>query len=309
MRFPLHVLVGLAALASAAAIAGEARAACAPARVSPGVSLLPDPWKAAARDLADASATPGQPWSCGGGEIEIALREGGATLTVVTEDGRVISREVTSPEEIVPLGEALLARPLPPPPPPDPPPPPAAAEPPKADAPAPPPAPRALVSAVIAPRYAGASRILFGSVAAALTVPFGAWGAGAWARYDGPAVVIGERRAGLQEICLGAAASRSFALGKVDLRAAVTPSIAVVTRDGGRDSPDEVRLSGRVGLDARAIFPITGPLRAVLAADVELSPRELAERAAPPKPTKEPPRSDFPSYTAGIGFGLEVALR
>lgn len=288
-------MVLAAALATVAAPAAAETAACAAPRVGPAVASLPEAWRRAVEELVQSAATPGRPWSCAGGSIDLAVRDGGATLTIVTEDGRAIVREVTTPDEIVPLGEALLARPLPPPAPPILRAEPAAAPPPPAD-------PRVLLSALIGPRYAGASNLLWGSVAAAAVVPIGAWGVGAWGRFDGPVVTFDDHRPAVRAVCFGASGSRSFALGPVELRASVVPSVAIVTGTG-EVKDEETRVDGRIGLEARGVVPITRVVRAVAALDVELSPRELAERH------EHGPHLDFPSYTLGFGLGVEVAIR
>src|SRR6185437_215000 len=217
--------------------------------------------------------------------------------------------------DVQPLGEALLARPLPPPPNTEPPnaeppnaEPPAAvapaAEAPVAEAPAvaaPLPGPRALVSAIVAPRYAGKSNLLWGGVTLDATLPFGPWGAGLWVRYDGPSVAL-DRPGSLQEICVGAAASRAFAVGPVELRASVRPSAAVLIRPGDH-APDEVQVDLHVGADARAIIPFTKMLRAVVAFDAELAPLQLGG-----DDDHDDHRMPLPAYTLGLGAGLEVAI-
>ncbi|MFT3764942.1 MAG: hypothetical protein QM820_05405 [Minicystis sp.] len=319
------------ALAAALALAARPAAAveCTPARVGPGSTAASEPWRRAAEELAQATSTPGAPWSCGGGVIEITERNGGATLTVTGNDGRSITREVTAPEEVVPLGEALLSKPLPPAPgivavtptvdravdPAAPPPPekPDNAPPPKAEG-APLAEPRVLVGALVAPRYAGKANLLWGGVTVGITVPIGAWGLGAWGRYDGPAVSFEDHPVSIHELVVGASASRAFTFKRLELRGSVVPSVAVVTRsvpkmdmdgDGDGDSYEETRIDARVGLDARAALSITSFLRAVAAFDVELSPRELAEK----RHEHAGPGPEFPSYTLGFGLGLEIAIR
>lgn len=302
----------LPALATATALAVVAppraeAAVCPPARLGPGGASLVEPWRRAAAELVEASATPGQPWSCGGGVIELRPHDGGATLIVTSADGHATAREVADPDEVVPLGEALLSLPLPPAP--------ALAAPaasPDALAPkaAPLAEPRVLVSALVVPRYAGSTNAIWGGLTAAVGVPIGAWGVGAWGRYDGPMVALRGPSPALHEFAIGASAWRSFQISRLELRAGVTPSVGVVTREGTmKGDPDETRVDGRIGVEARAVLPIIPLLRAVAAFDLELSPRELAEGDGHKHGGGTMPLPDFPSYTLGLGLGLEVAIR
>ncbi|APR86844.1 hypothetical protein A7982_12193 [Minicystis rosea] len=322
-------ILGFAAAAGIALAAAPGFAAeCPRAKVGASVGALDDAWQRAAHALSQATAVPGMPWSCAGGVIEITEHDGSATLTVITADGRTIAREVSAPDEVVPLGEALLAKPLPPPPiassPPliAPSPPPVATTSPTDDTYAkavPPAEPRLLLGAQLGPRYAGKANVLWGGFTVSVGVPIGAWGVGVWGRYDGPAITFNRHPAAMHEVCVGAAASRSFSLRSVELRASVVPSVAVVTRTVSQGqkpfgpSPfepmrfDETRIEGRVGLDARAVVPITNMIRIVSALDVELSPRALAE-----KRISHPGgwyATEYPSYTLGFGLGLEIAVR
>lgn len=310
-----HILGRIAAAALAAsgatspALAARAsNPACALPRLGPSVAAASEPWRRAVETLRREAATAGQPWSCPGGALDLVEREGGARLTVTGDDGRTFSREVSSPDDIVPLGEAMLARPAPllavPSP----------AAPPR-DLVAPPvpvdalPPPRILVSALVAPRYAGGAKVVLGGITAAAFMPFGPWFGGAWLRYDALSVHLEEHGSHLSEVCVGAAGGRSLALGPVELRASALASVAIVTRPGGRMAPDETHVSGRFGLDARGVIPITSLLRAVVALDAELDPRELTADTHARWGVKEPTPAPFPGYTLGAGVGMEIALR
>jgi len=236
---------------------------------------------------------------------------------VIDAEGRVVSREISSPDEVEPLGEALLAKPAPAPEPPPPPPP---ASPPVAQAePAPvaPPAssapktaaalaqPRALVSALVGPRYAGAARVIWGGATIAGVVPFGPWAAGAWVRYDALSARL-DHTPEIHELCIGVSAGRTFTLGQVDLRASALGSAAVVTRGHGHP-PDETRLDGRLGAELRGALPLTSYLRAVAAIDAEIAPGAFDSRDHA-DPSKETPTA-FPTYTVGVALGVELAVR
>ncbi|WP_437525444.1 hypothetical protein WME79_38445 [Sorangium sp. So ce726] len=301
---------------SAASQVADAR--CTPARAGASVAAHPEPFRRAVEALVRSSAIKGKPWSCAGGVIELAAREGETTLTVTGEDGASISRNVASPDEIVPLGEALLAKPLPPP----------AAPEGRADAlaqpaergdgahsTAPPPEPRVLLSALLSPRYAGGADLMWVGATAALSVPVGSWAAGAWVRYDALSAPLGERSPSLREVCVGAAASKGFALRKIELRASVVPSVAIVTRSSERWGREQSRVDGRIGVDLRGVLPIAPPLRAVVALDAELTPREIGgeDRASDDRDDRGAGRGSsperFPAYTLGVSAGLEVAFR
>ncbi|MFO0756862.1 MAG: hypothetical protein U0359_10240 [Byssovorax sp.] len=311
MQPSARTLTSIAAAALAFGVGIASAEPCRAARVGPGVDSLPEVWRNAVASLILATATEGQPWSCGGGMIVLALHDEGARLTIVTDDGRSIARDIATPEEVEPLGEALLARPLPPLAPAEDTPPATSAAPPR-DAPntAPRlPEPRVLIDALIAPRYAGKSNLIWGGISAGAAVPFSGWHAGAWVRYDGVSAVLSEGGNTMTEVCVGASGGRTFSLGPVDLRASVVPSVAIVTRSlvGVPDGEDETRVDGRVGLDARAVVPITGLLRAVVALDGEIAPRGFSRDM---RPHHEDDRfSAFPSYTLGLGVGVELAPR
>ncbi len=300
----------LASLAAGAAIALAAAQApaetCTPVRVGPSVAAQPEAWRRAVEALVQSTATVGLPWACAGGQVDLVAGETGAMLTVTDASGHAITRPVANPDDVQPLGEALLARPLPPPPNAEPP----AVEAPAVEAPAveapavaaPLPGPRVLVSAIVAPRYAGKSNLLWGGATLDGTLQFGRWGAGLWVRYDGPSVAL-DRPGSLQEVCFGAAASRGFDVGPVELRASVRPSAAVLIRPGDH-APDDVQVDLHIGADARAIIPFTKVLRAVVAFDAELAPLQLGDGG-----DHDDHRLPLPAYTLGLGAGLEVAIR
>lgn len=314
------------AMATAAAVASQAlpaaAVACTSARPGATVASLPEPWRGAIETLLQASATEGKVWSCTGGVIDLTLRDGGATLTVVSADGRSVSREVDAPDDVAPLGEALLAQPAPMAQPvptgarPDA----TAAQGPKDSASAVKlpsaaeelPAPRVLVSALFAPRYAGGSNLVWGGATAGVAVPFGPWLAGAWIRYDGPSASLEKHGGGpINELCVGAAVGRSFKLAPLELRATALASAAVVTRSNGPMEPDETHLDGRFGAEARGVIPITSLLRAVVALDAEIAPARLGgePHSGSMDSMDKERRTAFPAYTLGLGVGVEIAPR
>ena len=316
---PRNHILGTAAAAALTAggilTASAPAAACTPPRLGPSVAAASEPWRRAVEALREEAAAAGQPWSCAGGALDIVAHDGGARLTVTGDDGRAFSREVSSPDDVVPLGEAMLAKPLPLSPSPA-----APAAPPREVVAPPVPAgalapPRVLVSALVAPRYAGGARVVLGGITAAAAMPFGPWVGGAWLRYDALSVHVDPHGSHLTEVCFGASAGRSFALAPVELRASALASVAIVTRPnrmmgtGTGTGTDETHVSGRFGLDARGVLPITSLLRAVVALDAEIDPRELAAGTSGDRGMKGPPPQSFPGYTLGVGVGMEIALR
>jgi len=286
------------ALSASVAWAGPCRAA----RTGPGVDGQPDPWRQAVAALIAASADEGQPWGCSGGVILLVAHDTGATLTIVSDDGHATVREVTMPDDVLPLGQALLARPLPPAAPPT-----AVAPPPDQPSSGALPPPRVLIDALIVPRYAGRSNVILGGVSAGAAIPFGPWFGGVWLRYDALSVSLSPQGGPLTEVCFGAAGGRSFMLGPIELRGSVVPSVAVVTRDTGKPGDGETHVDGRIGLDARGVIPITPLVRAIVALDGEIAPREFGDDM---RPRHDDDRfSPFPAYTLGLGVGVELAPR
>jgi hypothetical protein len=312
-------LPSLAAAVALGLLAAPAAATCAAVKEGRGVASLPEPWRQAIAALVARSGIEGRPWSCTGGEVDLTLHDGGATLSVTDAEGHSVTREVSVPEEIVPLGEALLSRPLVIEPPAEPSPAPAAPAQAPAAAPAQPDAPplasapladpRVLLSALVAPRYAGRADLIWGGVIAAVTVPIGAWGVGAWGRYDGISARVDEHAARLREFVVGASGSRSFMFRNFELRTSLAPSVAIVTKPGERGGPDETHVDGRIGAEVRGVIPFTPLLRGVVALDAEIAPGEFGGDDAHHSKDMMPPPNSFPSYTLGLGVGLEVAIR
>src|SRR5262245_59907652 len=109
---PVVTMTTLAGLLASLASAAPAHAACVPARQGPSVARLPETWQVAVDQLVRSTAEPGHPWSCSGGTIDLDLATKGAVLRVAREGEDAVSRPVASPEDVLPLGQALLATPL-----------------------------------------------------------------------------------------------------------------------------------------------------------------------------------------------------
>ncbi|MDI1479228.1 hypothetical protein [Polyangium sp. y55x31] len=267
---------------------------CTPARPGANVSAQPEAWRRAVEELVEATGAPGQPWSCVGGEVDLVVRADAAQVTVVDADGHAVTREVVSPDEVGPLGEALLAKPLPP----SPEAPPAPQKEPQ------PQAPRVLLGALVGPRYAGPAHRIWGGATLSAAVPFQSWGGGVWLRQDGFSMPFVEGLPQTAELCIGATAFRSFTVGSVELRPALRPSLAVVTSvvpetdlEGDKKFDQDTRVYFRLGLEAQVVVPISGAFRALIAVDGEVAPSGRVWASVP-----------FPGYTLGLGVGIEAAI-
>jgi hypothetical protein len=244
--------------------------------------------------------------------VDLRVEGDAAELLVSRQGETAVARRVASPDEVVPLGQALLALPREAPTPALPSAP--VAPPLQRDAgpaaPAAPPepasaSPRLIVSAQASPRYAGGAGIALLGAGASAGVPLGAWLPAVWARYD-VSPSRHRKQAGLDELCVGAALSRTLSLPSMHVRAGVTVSAAVMQRDLPQSRDDETRVDARIGLLGAVVIPIHGAVRAVAAVDAELAPGRTRDEA----PTNATGVSSvaFPHYTLGGSLGLELSL-
>src|SRR5262249_3452012 len=102
-------MLGAAAVSTPPALAGE----CAPVRLGGDLASLPEAWRRALRAPRRATAREGQPWSCPDARITL-LPPGdhGLGRLEVADASGVRRRPIASPADVVPLGEAMLARTL-----------------------------------------------------------------------------------------------------------------------------------------------------------------------------------------------------
>jgi hypothetical protein len=314
LLFPAYLLVVVASPATAALAAP-----CTPARAGAHVAEQPERWRNAVQALITSTASPDQPWGCVGGEVDLVVVGSSGTLTVIDGRGYAVSREVTSPDDVAPLGEALLAKPLVEPEP----------------LPTTPPAettikpqpeassrdPRLLIAATAGPRYAGPKHLMWGSFGVLAAVPFRPWGGGVWLRYDGFSTTLDAPLPPTRALNVGAAAYWSTGIGRVEFRSMMKPSLAVVTRtitlNGGPRMPgpgptpqsivrDETELDFRVGAEARVAVGLTKHIRAVVGLDAEVSPEQLVSTFETRR--RGEPSVHLPAYTVGLGLGVEVAV-
>lgn len=245
--------------------------------------------------------------------MDLRVEGDSAELLVSRQGEAAVARRVGTPDEVVPLGQALLALPREAPTPASPPSAPAApaAPPPQHDAAPEAPrqpvlaSPRLIVSAQVSPRYAGGAGIALIGGGASAGVPLGAWLPAVWARYD-VSPSRHRKQAGLDELCVGAALSRTLSLPSIHFRAGVTVSAAVMQRDLPQSRDDETRVDARLGVLGAVAIPIHGAVRALAAVDAELAPGRARDDA----PTNAAGVSSvaFPHYTLGGSLGVELSL-
>lgn len=296
---------------------------CTPARAGVHVATLPDAWRTAVATLLASTSSPDLPWGCVGGEIDLVVKGSSGTLTVTDAQGTAVSREVASPDDVAPLGEALLAKPLPPPETPasetSAPTEPATAASPTEKLP-PPRDPRLLVAATVGPRYAAPGEFLLASFTLQALVPFRPWSAGMWIRVDGLSKALDHFVPPTRELCLGGAVSWSKTTGRLEFRPMLKPSLAIVTREIRLTRPpsgvpsdfsesiiiNDTAFDFRVGANLQLVMSLTKRFRAVASVDAEVSPAQAFSR--PEKNRSGQTLGHVPTLTAGVGLGVEVVV-
>jgi hypothetical protein len=319
------------AIAAVALVARGARAGeCAPAQIKGDPTSLPAAWQRALAELVAATAREGQPWSCPGATITLTPpSDSGFAHLEIEDSAGVRRRSVASPADVVPLGEALLARivvvevganPGPPPPPlPPRPPPPGLQEPlvaPPLSARRMPERPmheptsgrRLLADALLGVRYTGPTRgVLMGPELRAL-VADGAWSGGLVARYDASVAIFQPvpPHFSLSSVTIGLAGGYRMLKAPVEIVAALEPTLAVVFMGAQRpgdvepdvDAHVDLRLGARLGMTV----PIHGRLRMACALSAEGAPAALFTD----RDSRRHELPELPGYLAGLSVGLEL---
>lgn len=326
-----HLLPACFAMFLASSASG-APPPCPPTRAGGHVATLPQAWRSAVESLLVSTTSPELPWGCVGGKVDLVVEGSSGTLTVVDAQGNAVSRDVSSPEDVVPLGEALLAKPLaavessPPESSPSDispeigtPNPRVAIEQPTQAAPLPK-NPRLLVAATGGPRYAGPGEFLMASLNVQALVPFRPWAGGIWIRVDGLSRALDRPVPPTRELSLGAVAAWSMNLGRLELRPTLKPSLAIVTRELRLNKPPpdfpqdpmgalivkDTSFDFRFGADLQFALSLTKHLRGIASVDAEISPEQMMTRSEVDRSGQ--PAMHLPSMTAGIGLGLEVVV-
>lgn len=293
-----------------------AHADCAPASPGPSHDSLPRPWQSAVDRLVRSAAEPGHPWSCSGGRIDLELTSSGAVLRVAREGETPITRAVSEPSDVVPLGQALLAAPLEPTPSPvehddattsaapvlAPAPIVAGAQQPRErdDAATRPKEPRILLGGGIDGRAAGSSSGAWLGPTLSAAVPLGRWLPSISLRQqsgisDGPP---------LDEFSFGLAVQYRIPLRPLELRAGLGLRGAVVLRDLPRPQGAQSQLQGRAGPILSLVIPVVRWGNVVISADADFL--GLSRRTAEPASTTG--ATPFPTFTVGGSAGFEVPL-
>ena len=323
----LATMTALASLVAAVASGTPASSTCTPAHTSASAAALPERWRAAVTDLIRSTAEPGHPWSCVGGTIELELNANGAVLGIAREGEESVSRQVASPEDVVPLGEALLAMPL------------AlqsqdaehAETTPRAERVAPPPTPapaqhddvtasptknaaptstankpsrRMLISAGVDSRGVGGSGVGWLGPTASAGVVLGRWLPSISLRQESAFVSHGPP---ISELSVAFTVQSRFDISPFELRAGLALRGAAVLRDLPRPLGQQSRLEGRLGAVTSFVIPMFDWGSLLLSADAEVV-GVSRESAAPTTSTAEAAPTQFPTYTLGGNACLEIPL-
>jgi hypothetical protein len=294
---------------------------CAPAQIASDAGALPEAWRSALARLVEATAVPGRPWSCNGARLALEVDAAGRAgrLLVTMEDWPRLERDIPAPDELVPIGEAMLARPLsrPAPPPVAAPPPEPAAPPPEPTAPrsepaAPRPAgERLTLGALAGPRYSGHVNALWVGGTLRAMLPLDRWTVGVWGRYETAVLALQPTPADYHLLSGSVGLSAGYRLldGPLQLTASIEPSLAVIAFDGGADESHEVegaRGDPRVGARLQGAWPVGDRWRLLFALDGEIAPLALGSAR---HRTIDPALPPIPSFTLGASLGGEIVIR
>ncbi len=328
------VLVAAVAAASPALAASSAEASerapwqtseqaseqeCLPAWRGPETTLLPVRWQRALDALIAATAREGQPWSCPDARVTILPpgpgRRGVAQLEVDDVAG-VRRRPVGSPADVVPLGEAMLARTftleLPSPSPLPLPAPPIAADSPPWAGRARSHDPSVVVDFLMGSRVTGPTLAVLMGAELRTTLVFDRWSAGLMARYDSAIAYLQPvpDQFSLSSVSIGLTGGVRLLAAPIELTLAIEPSLGVLLISDQRPDmtePDvDTKVDMRLGARLAAAIPISERVRAVCALGGEGVPEALFgdrhwHRMELPA---------MPAYMAGLSVGVElVAIR
>ncbi len=256
--------------------------------------------------------------------VDLTPDSEGATLQIAKRGVASISRHVSTPDDVVPLGLALLAEPMP-----------AAQTPavkavspvtsssaaapatqrPKssslelvhASAPAPMVTPirsepRGIAFLGFGGRYAAPSSVS-GEVSGGYTVPFGRWGGGVWGRLGGREFTSAS--VFQHETCVGVVASHEWSLEPVALRASLKPSVAFRHDPPSNPDRDALHLDTRVAAEISASHSLGGIFRGRIAADVEVTPEHFASQ----KYSADSSEIDLVAISFGLTLGVDLEVR
>lgn len=306
---------------------------------------LPAVWRRQLEILGERTKRSGAPWACHGGRVRLEPAPGtdGRRLVVTDAEGNQKAQDVQVPDDVVPFGEALLARPL-------------DGEP--ADggtAPRPPvadgaaqakPAPKAapsvkrenpprdiprnpeendvttaddhsfVIGVTVGPRLVVPLDDLALSARVHALGSVGALVVGGWGRVDGPSWTLDGEASEVSTLAIGPALGVRVPVGGPELRFTLEPSLAVVIDQAGDGDPEA---DARIGVGADATFPLGKHLRFAAGVDGELAPARLDEGNGRGRGNGDGNGNDqgdgngrgandpdMPAASIGLRFGLEV---
>lgn len=321
-------IVALLTVAAAPAVAvgvPGAEATCQPAVADEGVADAPAPWREAVTALLRSTAAPGHPWSCRGGRVALRLGPAGGTIVVTPAGEAPIARTLAAPEEVLPIGQALLCAPAPAAPAAAPV---AATQAPAAPAAAPEAAPPAgapvvaslgPVDATLPPTGPAPERLLLAAsggtrllmprsgltlgcdVSAA--VPISAWLPSVRLRWQHR----GLRAENLEDVSAALTLARRWSGSHLELRAGLSLAAAVLVHDLPRPAGQDVRFDARVGATLGVAVPLTSRLRLLAGVDGDLAPLRMPPGSSRNTTTTSGSAARFPAVSYGATIGLEVA--
>jgi hypothetical protein len=154
----------------------------------------------------------------------------------------------------------------------------------------------------------------WGSAHLTVDLPIGPWSVGFWARYDlhlaGPSGPWDDFRT--SSVSAAVAVGREIISHPFELRATLAPSVAVVMMEAGDENmphPEGAKAALRLCASLRALFPIAGVFRGVVALDGEFAPAAITGLHNIDTTNQPPQLPSVPAYTAGLLLGAEATLR
>jgi len=309
--------------ASALCVSDALGGPCNPLRIAGDGGALPEVWRKALDALVESTVEEGRPWSCVGGVVSLELAaDDNAVLRIVDERGRAIERHLSSPDDVVPSGEAVLAVPVP--------------EAPRplggaragADLAIEPPPERTkqrsatvrsrlVIDALTDLAYATPTRSAWSGGTLRGTINLDAWAAGIWARVDLPVYVLDPVPTdfSMSDVGIGLSlARRVLLLSPCQVYLGFQPSVAVVSMEGGPelhgegrdpDHPEGAKVDMRVGAEVRAQLPLSGVWHGLLSLDGEFAPAGLGPETRRRIHEALPL---VPAYIVGLSVGVGAAV-
>ena len=332
-RFLGAVLAGVAVGATLSGPASAGAGDCAPARLADEAVTLPRAWRRALEALVAATAREGQPWSCPDARITlIPPGDRGLAQLEIEDASGVRRRPVASPADVVPLGEAMLARTytidLPPSRPvamgdpqrvPQTPPshPPIDETAPHAGGRAgggprtPGPAGRGTdlrIDLLAGARYTGPTQAVLVGPELRVTLGFDRWVAGLVARYDTAVAFVQPvpDQFSLSSVTVGLAGAYRLLNAPVELTLAVEPTMAVVVMGAQRPDTSEPDVDSRVDMRLGASFAVAIPVGERVRVACAIVGEGVPAALFGDRHSRRHELPSMPGYLAGLSVGMEL---